>query len=166
MEVLRTFEETRRRRTAMLLASAVTATLFAWSGFAWWLTRPGQPVDEALGVELPSGSRRIYEERVAVDSAAPFHAVYLSTTWSVDEAVAHFVSIANQVDPNARRYHLNDGTIVTIAPPEDVPATSLMPIQPVTEGIPLGTRCWIVLSRGVPPSATLFTAVPPDLGES
>jgi hypothetical protein len=119
-----------------------------------------------LGVSLPSGSRRVHEEQVTVDADAPYRAIYVSTTLSVDDAIDRFAKIATEGDRDARRFVLPNGTSVVITAPDDVPATRLMPIQPVTEGTPLGTGAWIVLSRGTPPEATWTTAVPPDFGES
>jgi hypothetical protein len=166
MVVLKTVEEVRRRKTAVLLTSTIVAALFAWSGFAWWFARAGVPVERALGVALPHGSRRILEEHATVDPDAPFRAVYVSATGTTDDVAAIYASRASDADPDARRFELPNGTTVTILAPEDVPATRLMPIQPVAENPPLGTGCWIILSRGTPPAATWTTAVPPDLGES
>ena len=142
------------------LAWSLTVLLFATG---WWLMRPGRSVEEALGVPLPDGSRQLHEERAPTDE--PFTAVYLTSTLSVSDAMDRFASIAVEANAEARRFVLRDGTEVVVAPPQDVPATRLTPIHPVSEGVPLGTRCWIVISRGRPPASTWAVSVPP-YGES
>jgi hypothetical protein len=166
LPVLPTVAQTRRERAIVLFAAGFLALVFGWVGLAWWLGRPGEPIEHALGVELPHGSRRVHAEHAEVDPDAPFAAVYVSSTWSVREAVARFAAIAVEHHESAQRFILRDGTMVLVARPEDVPATRIGPIQPVTEGVPLGTRSWIVITRGTPPAATWSAAVPPHLGES
>lgn len=166
MQVLRTVEETRRERALLFVGSGFLALVFAWMGFAWWVGRPGEPVDAALGVELPPGSRRVHTEHAEVDPRAPFDAIYVSATWTVDESVGRFARLATERNDNARRFVMADGTMVTVAPPDDVPATRLLPIHPIAEGVPLGTRSWIIVTRGTPPAGTWSAAVPPGLGES
>lgn len=163
MEVLRTTEETKRERALVLLASGLLAFFFAWASFAWWIGRPGAPVDDALGVSLPPGSREVHREHIEVDPAAPYDAVYVSATWTVGEAVERFASRAREANVDARRFVMPDGTLITVLRPDEVPATRLLPIHPVTEGVPLGTRSWIVVTRGTPPAATWTAAVPPNL---
>lgn len=163
MEVLRTVEETKRERAMVLLASGALAFFFAWASFAWWVGRPGEPVERALGVELPPGSRQVHEEHVEVDPDAPYDAVYVSATWTVDEAIARFERLAKDSNLDARRFVMPDGTMVTVLRPDEVPATRLLPIHPVSDGVPLGTRSWIVVTRGIPPAATWTAAVPPNL---
>ncbi len=166
MQVLRTVEETKRERALLLVGSGFLAIVFAWMGFAWWIGRPGEPIDAALEVSMPPGSRRVHVEHADVDPSAPFDAVYVSATETVDEAVGRYAAMAAERNVNARRFVMEDGTMITVAPPDEVPATRLLPIHPITEGVPLGTRSWIVVTRGTPPAATWSTAVPPDLGES
>jgi hypothetical protein len=163
MDVLRTVDETRRERAMVLLASGLLAFLFAWAAFAWWVGRPGASVERALGVSLPAGSRQVHEEHVEVDPDAPYDAVYVSATWTVDEAVERLAAIATDSNVEARRFEMRDGTLVTVLRPDEIPATRLLPIQPVTEGVPLGTRSWIIVTRGTPPAATWSAAVPPNL---
>lgn len=163
MEVLRTTEATKRERAVVLLLAGLLALAFAWAGFAWWLGRPGEPADSALGVALPPGSRIVHEEHVEVDPEAPYEAVYVSATWTVDEAVERFSRTAVQRNVNARRFVMSDGTVVMVLRADEVPATRLVPVHPVSDGVPLGTRSWIVVMRGTPPAATWMAAVPPDL---
>lgn len=166
MQVLRTVAETRREQAVLLFATGFLALAFGWLGFAWWLGRPGEPIQHALGVDLPIGSRQIHVEEADTDPRAPFAAVYVSTTWSVDEAVERFAAIAAEHHESARRFILPDGTVVVVARPDDIPATRLLPIQPIADSVPLGTRSWVVLTRGTPPAATWSAAVPPHVGES
>ncbi|HEY8432091.1 MAG TPA: hypothetical protein VIL20_27125 [Sandaracinaceae bacterium] len=166
MQVLRTVEQTTRERALLWVGSGFLALVFAWMGFAWWIGRPGEPIERALGVELPPGSRRVHSEHAEVDPHAPFEAVYVSATESVDAAVARYSAVAEESNFHARRFRLRGGTMVTVAPPDEVPATRLLPIHPITDGVPLGTRSWIVVTRGTPPAGTFSAVVPPDLGES
>lgn len=166
MRVLKTVKETKRQRAMLLVSSSLLALACLSAAFGWWIGRRGAPVDRALGVELPPGSRAIHREHVSVHDDAPYAAVYVSTTWSLDDAVAHFSRASGERDPSARRFVLADGTTVTVAPADDVPATRLMPIRPVADAVPLGTGSWIVVMRGQPPAATWTAAVPADLGES
>lgn len=163
MRVLRTVEETRREHAIVLFASGFLALVFAWMGFAWWIGRPGQAVDQALGVELPPGSRQVHVEHADTDPDSPFDAVYVSATWSVNEAVARFARTAKHRDMEARRFLMRNGAMVVVSPASDVPATQLAPIHPITDGVPLGTRSWIIVVRGTPPTTTWTAAVPPDL---
>lgn len=163
MEVLRTTEATKREQAVVLLVAGALAFLFACAGFAWWVGRPGEPIGRALGVELPAGSRQVHIEHAAVDPAAPYEAVYVSATWTVDEAVARFAGLAAKPNLEARRFVMPDGTLVTVLRPDEVPATRILPIHPVTDGVPIGTRSWIIVMRGTPPAGTWMAAVPPDL---
>lgn len=164
MRVLRTVAEVRREQALLLFGTGFLALALGWTGLAWWLARPGQLVERALGLELPAGSRLVHSEWAEVDPESPFAAVYVSTTWTVDEAVARLTPLATEHHPAARRFLMSDGAMVVVARPEDVPATRLLPIHPVTPSAPLGTRAWIVVSRGTPPAATWSAAVPPHLG--
>jgi hypothetical protein len=166
MRVLKTVEETRRRWAALVLAAVLFAAAFLTAAFSWWIMRPGIPLEAALGVSLPPGSRRIHEEYAAVDPEAPYRAIYVSSSQSLDQTIAQFAPLAVEGDQHARRFVLHGGALVTIAPAEEVPATRLMPIRPVSGNVPLGTGCWIIVTRGTPPAATWTAAVPPDLGES
>ncbi len=163
MRVLRTIEDARRERVMMLFASGFLALFFGWMGLAWWLGRPGEPVENAFGIEMPPGSRQVYREHVASDPDSPFEAVYVSATWTVGEAVQRFARIAAHKDMDARRYVMRDGTMVFVSPAGDVPATHVAPIRPVSDGVPLGTRSWIVIVKGTPPTTTWTAAVPPNL---
>jgi hypothetical protein len=163
MRVLRTVEDARRERAIMLFASGFLALVFAWMGLAWWLGRPGQPIDEALGVEVPPGSRQVYTEHVDSDPESPYEAVYVSATWTVNEAVTRFARSAAHRDLEARRFVMRDGTMIFVSPASDVPATHVTPIRPIREDVPLGTRSWIVIVRGTPPATTWTAAVPPNL---
>lgn len=166
MRVLPSVKESRRHRAILLVSASLLALTFVSAAAGWWIGRPGAPVDRALGVQLPPGSRAIHREHAAIDEDAPYAAMYISATWTLEEAVDHFSGLAGVRDPSARRFVLEDGTTILIAPADDVPATRLMPIRPVSEGVPLGTGSWIVVTRGRPPAATWTAAVPPDLGES
>jgi hypothetical protein len=165
MRVLPSVEETKRHRAMLLVSSALLSLTFVVVAAIWWVSRPGAPVDEALGVALPPGSRAIHRERIEAEDEAPYAAMYISATWSISEAAEHFSRLSGEDDPGARRFMLEDGTTVVIAPADDVPATRLMPIHPVSEGVPLGTGSWIIVTRGTPPAATWSAAVPADLGE-
>lgn len=164
MEVLRTVEETRRRRAWTLVLTGALTLLVAALSVAFWLGRPGEPVEHALGVALPPGSRLVHHEHVEVDPASPYQAVYVSATWTVDEAVARFQTLASESHAEARRFVMPDGTMITVLRPDEVPATRLPPIHPVSDRVPLGTRSWIVVTRGIPPAGTWTAAVPPHLG--
>jgi hypothetical protein len=166
LPVLRTVAETRRERGLVLFATGFLTLLVGWMGLGWWLGRPGEPVDRALGVELPPGSRQVHAEHADVNPDAPFTAVYVTSAWTVAEAVERFEALAVEHHESARRFVLPDGTVVVVARPDDVPATRLSPIHPVRDDVPLGTRSWIVISRGTPPAATWSAAVPPNLAES
>lgn len=166
MRVLRTVEEARRERALLLVGSGFLALVFAWMGFAWWIGRPGEPIEAALGVDMPRGARQVHIEHAATDPAAPFDAVYVSATETVDQAVRRFERLAVSRNAEARRFVMADGTMVTVAPPDEVPATRLLPIHPIADSVPLGTRSWIIVVRGTPPAGTWSAAVPPELGES
>lgn len=165
MRVLRPVRNLRRPRRRLLL-SALALALGSWTAAcAWWVARPGEPVETALGVSVPEGSRQLHAEEMALEAEAPFSAVYLSSALSVNDAMAYYASIATETDEATRRFVMPDGSIVEIAPARDVPATRLGPIHPVSDGVPLGTRSWIIVVRGAPPASTGVVAVPP-LGES
>src|SRR5688500_16364779 len=132
MRVLPPIRETRRRRALLIVSSALLASTFLTAAAAWWIGRPGAPVDQALGVALPPGSRAIHREAMEVDEDAPYAAMYISATWSLEDAVDHFSGLTGERDPSTRRFLLEDGTTVMVAPAEDVPATRLMPIHPVS----------------------------------
>ena len=163
MQVLRTIEEHQRwTRRVLLVALGWSVAVLSIAG-AWWLARPGRSVDEALGVTLPGGTRQLHEEHI--DADRPFAAVYLTSSASVSETMDRFEAIADETNRENRRFVLPDGAEVFVSPPQDVPATQLTPIHPVSDGVPLGTRSWIVISRGSPPASTWAVSVPP-FGES
>ncbi|HJL19572.1 MAG TPA: hypothetical protein RMH99_28170 [Sandaracinaceae bacterium LLY-WYZ-13_1] len=165
MKVYETVEQHRRRKRRRLATVLLLSLGALAAAFVWWLARPGRPVQRALGVSVPEGSRQLHDERATADADASFDAVYLSSTLSVAEATARFSSIAAEANDETRRYVLPDGTEVVVAPPHEIPATRLSPIHPVADEVPLGTRSWIVISRGTPPASTWTVSVPP-LGES
>lgn len=166
MRVLRTVEQVRRKRRRLLGGTFLLLTVLLAAPFTWWIVRPGEPVESALGVALPPGTRLVYSERMDTEPGpAPFVALYLASTLTVDALEARFEAIADRPHRSSRRFVLSDGTVVVVAPPYDVPATQLSPIHAVTEGVPLGTRSWIILSHGTPPTSTTSIAVPP-MGES
>jgi hypothetical protein len=162
MHVLRPVEEARRRNRWLVTSTALATFGLLFVASLWWLGRSGSSIDAAYGVELPRGSRLIHREYGGDD----YESMYISTTSSPDETAARVASIAVARDSTNRRFTLRDGTVAIIAPAEDVPATRMVPIRPVSGSVPLGTGSWIVLTRGVPPRATWTAAVPPDLGES
>ena len=162
--ILSTVEQHRRRARRQLAAALALSLTFIGVAFAFSLARPGAPVDSALGLEMPSGTRVIREEHAASPRAA-FGAMYLSSTLPVDTAVARFGALPGVLTHGERRFLLPDGRQVVVAPAREIPATQLGPIEPVYEGVPLGTRSWIIVSRGAPPDSTGVVSVPP-LGES
>lgn len=147
------------------MLSALALALGSWTAAcAWWIARPGEPVESALGVSVPDGTRRLHGEEMTIDDETSFTAVYLSSALSVADAMAYYAAMAEHADEETRRFLMPDGTIVEIAPARDVPATRLGPIHTVSDGVPLGTRSWIMVFRGAPPASTGVVAVPP-LGE-
>lgn len=165
MRVLETVEQHRRRKRRVLAITLVLSLGALASAAGWWLIRPGRAVHEVLGVAVPDGCRQLHEERAGEEDAPHFRAVYLSSTWPVEDVEALFEPLAVERRQDSRRYLLEDGTEVFVAPPRDVPATRMSPIQPVSDGVPLGTRSWIVISHGTPPASTWTVSVPP-VGES
>ncbi len=163
MRVLKTVEDAKRERLVMLFGAGFLALAFSWMALGWWLGRPGEPIESALGVPVPAGSREVYTEHVAADPRAPYDAVYVSATWSVREAIDRMSDRAEHTDLDSRRFTMRDGTMVVVSPAGDVPSTHTLPIHPVTDGVPLGTRSWIVVEHGTPPTTTSTAAVPPDL---
>lgn len=165
MQIFQPVEHHRRRTRRVLTTALALSVGLLGSSTTWWLARPGQPVDHALGVAVPDGSRQLHEEHSDGDPEQAYMAVYLSSALPVGELMERFDAIAVESRIESRRYQLADGTEIFIAPPRDIPATRLSPIHPVSDGVPLGTRAWIVISHGRPPDSTWSVSVPP-YGES
>lgn len=193
MQVLRTVQQHRRLARRTLTLSLAASMGFVAAAFGWWLGRPGVTVTEAYGLTLPPGTRLVLEEHgpanePGVSSTAPvlahshaahavsaadkpvprpieYAAMYLAAAVPLDVAQAQIERIRGVTPLGGRRYRLPDGLHVALAPARDVPATRLAPVEPVSDGVPLGTRSWIIVSRGVAPASTGTVSVPP-YGES
>ena len=193
MQVLRTVQQHRRLARRTLALSLAASMGFVAAGLGWWLGRPGVPVTEAYGLTLPPGTRLVFEEHgpapepvvappahvlahsraeaLAADDDKPplrpieYAAMYLAAAVPLDVTQAQVEGIRGVTPLGGRRYRLPDGLEVALAPARDVPATRLAPVEPVSDGVPLGTRSWIIVSRGEAPASTGTVSVPP-YGES
>ena len=162
MLVLKTVAEHQRRRRRWWVSALSLISLLLLAPAAWWMLRPGIPVDHALGLELPPGTRLLHSESRDEGS---YRAVYLATTRSVEEHEERFSALAVETRPASHRFVLRDGTVVIVAQPYDIPSTRMMPVREVSAGVPLGVRSWLVFLKGELPESTRAISVPP-LGES
>ena len=168
-EVLRTVQQARRSRWRRLgLALGLSLASLAIAA-GWWALREGEAVRSALGVELPPGTRSIRSDHgVGLrddGSRGDYDAVYLAATIPTDALYAHLLAQPGIRPHGPRRLIREDGAVLIVAPPREIPATRTRPVAPVADQIPIGARSWLILWRGPLPPSTAHLAIPP-YGES